>query len=261
MPQNSFNGLSTILNQFEKTSLKEMNAFKLMNRVDTKFVFSFDLLAEFLKEMRTSYACLSIDDKCIASYETQYYDTEELKFYYQHLNGKLNRFKIRKRTYLISNEVYLEAKFKNNKGRTIKSRVKQTETALNFSEALTKLIPNMDLDLIQSLKPRVTVLYKRITLVNRQSGEKLTFDFDLEFKGESKRNCLKNLAIAELKQSKKLRSSFSGIAKKQHLKPCSMSKYCLAIALTNNQVKKNNFKEQFLSLKHIINHDTLATII
>lgn len=261
MPQSKFNGLITILDQFEKTSLKEMSSVKLMNRIDTKFVFSFDQLATFLQEMRSSYTCLSFENKCIANYKTQYYDTEELKFYYQHLNGKLNRFKIRERTYLNSNEVYLEAKFKNNKGRTIKSRVKQTVMGLNFSETLPTLIPNMDLELIQRLKPGVVVLYKRITLVNRQAEEKLTFDFDLEFRSDSKRKCLDNLVIAELKQSKKLHSSFSSMAKKAHLKPCSMSKYCLAIALTNNQVKKNNFKEQFLSLKHIINHDTLATII
>ena len=41
-----------------------------------------------------------------------------------HQNKKLNRYKIRQREYLISDISFFEIKFKSNKGRTIKKRIK-----------------------------------------------------------------------------------------------------------------------------------------
>ena len=46
-------GLSEILKTFTPVSLHDMDAMKLMDRVDTKFVMTASQLPEFLKQLNT----------------------------------------------------------------------------------------------------------------------------------------------------------------------------------------------------------------
>lgn len=233
-----------------------MDGVKLMNRTDTKYIFKADLLPDILKEIEPFYYCLEINSTTISKYQTLYYDTKKLSLYSKHHNGELNRYKIRHRTYVDSGLGYLEVKFKNNKGRTIKERIKELKPQLTFKDNAFQFLSNeLPFDPNQ-LIPIVNVNYSRITLVNKQSAERLTIDIDLEFKNEKKTTKLNNLAIAEVKQEKRKSSEFTNVMKKLHIREGSISKYCFAIAFTFDDVKKNNFKEKILSLKHIINHDT-----
>jgi len=235
-----------------------MDGVKLMDRTDTKYTFKADQLPALLKLTEPHYKCLQIEGKVISHYQTLYYDTEEMTLYKKHHNGELNRYKIRHRTYVDSNMGYLEVKFKNNKGRTIKERIKQkvvgnefNETAIQFLSSELPFNPNV-------LKPVVWVNYGRITLVNKLTAERVTIDTGLQFVTDTKNITLDNLIIVEVKQDKKKRSPFIDAMKSMHIREGSISKYCFAIAFTRNDVKKNNFKEKLFSLKHIINYDTIT---
>ena len=252
--------LIKLLSSFDSISLNEIESVKLMNRTDTKFAFNEAFLPELLDLIKPYYNCLQIESKQIANYQTLYYDTSDLMLYYKHHNGSLNRYKVRQRTYLDSNLSFLEVKFKNNKGRTIKERIKQNEisTSFNFEalEFLNKKLPfNSNL-----LLPTVLVNYKRITLVNKFSAERVTIDINIEFKKGEELINLHNLVIAEVKQDKKIVSPFLNQIKKLHFKQGSISKYCLAIIFSHKYVKKNNFKEKLLSLKSLLNYDSITNI-
>lgn len=251
--------IENILKQFSPVSLKEMDGVKLMNRTDTKFTFKLDLLPQLLNEIKPFYKCLNIESNVISNYQTLYYDTNNLMLYNKHHNGELNRFKIRHRTYVDSNLGFLEVKFKNNKGRTIKERIKENTPLTEFNEKAyaflqTELPFNPNI-----LKPIIWVNYSRITLVNNLSAERVTIDINLEFKKNDQSLQLSNLVIAEVKQDKKQPSQFRDAMKKMRIREGSISKYCFAVAFMYSNVKKNNFKEKLLSLKHIINYDTTTT--
>ena len=112
-----------------------------------------------------------------------------------------------------------------------------------------------------TLKPVIWVNYSRLTLVNKNSPERLTIDLDLEFIQGDVQKSLSNLVIAEVKQENRKSSPFLKVMKKFHIREGSISKYCMGIALTtDNRVKKNNFKEKLLNLKHIIYDDIIAAI-
>ncbi len=247
-----------ILNSFEPITLKEMDKVKLMDRTDTKFTFNHIQFDVILGEILQNYRVLEVDGKRISRYKTLYYDTEKFNLYTRHHNGELNRYKIRHRSYVESNIGFLEVKFKNNKGRTIKNRIKKLEVPLSWegeSELfLTKMLP-FDHKL---LVPVLWVNYSRLTLVNKTSAERLTIDLDLEYVKDEKTKKLGSLVIAEVKQEKRKVSPFLTIMRKYHIREGSISKYCLGIALTCNDVKKNNFKAKILTLKHII-YDDLVT--
>ena len=252
--------LIKLLSSFDSISLNEIESVKLMDRTDTKFTFNETFLPELLDLLKPYYNCLQIENKQIANYQTLYYDTSDLMLYYKHHNGSLNRYKVRQRTYLDSNLCFLEMKFKNNKGRTIKERIKQNEisTSFNFEafEFLNKKLPfNPNI-----LFPTVLVNYKRITLVNKFNDERLTIDVNIEFRKDNKLIKLHNLVVAEVKQDKKVDSPFLNQIKKINHIEGTLSKYCLAIIFSYKNVKKNNFKEKLLSLKSILNNDFITNI-
>jgi len=244
--------LQNILNQFEPISLKEMDSVKLMDRTDTKFTFTENELEKVLSMVKEDYRVLEIEGKRQSSYKTLYYDTDNLKMYLNHHNGHLNRYKIRHRTYVDSNTGYLEVKYKNNKGRTIKERIKKKITPLNWEKDTGDFLLEKTPYSPDMLKPTLWVNYKRITLVSKNNTERVTIDVDLEFINDNITESLNSLVIAEVKLDKKSPSVFLSKMKELHIREGSISKYCMGIALTKPQVKINNFKEKLMSLKNIL---------
>ncbi|HRG00804.1 MAG TPA: polyphosphate polymerase domain-containing protein [Bacteroidia bacterium] len=241
------------LNQFDPITLEEMDGVKLMDRTDTKFTFNINELPGILEEAKIYYKVLNVEGNRISRYKTLYFDTQDFDLYNEHHSGKLNRYKIRHRTYVESNLGFLEVKFKNNKGRTLKTRIKEVEVPeLNTGKAfefLKKMLPFDPLILL----PRIWINYSRITLVNKTSAERLTLDLNLEFEKNGKKQILDQLVIAEVKQDSKVASPFISIMRNKHIRQGSISKYCFGIASSYSEVKKNNFKQKLSNVKKIIN--------
>ena len=132
--------IEQIVQQFTPISLKEMEGVELMNRTDTKFVVSLDQLLSILEEVKNTYRILEVNDIRFSHYETLYYDTDEFLFYTRHHNGKKNRWKIRKRSYVDSDVSFLELKFKTNRGRTQKQRTGIPEIGMELNGDEEKFI-------------------------------------------------------------------------------------------------------------------------
>ncbi len=247
------NQVADILNNFTPISLAEMDGVKLMNRTDRKFTFHVSKLPDLLDLIKPFYQILEIEGNRISKYKSLYYDTPDYKLYLDHHNGRLNRYKIRHRTYVESNLGFLEVKFKDNKGRTNKTRIKQPQydnlTNTKTHDFLNNHQPVNPLNLI----PVIWVNYRRITLVNLIDGERLTIDINLEFITNQNHICYQNLVIAELKQDGKKHSPLFDAVKTLHIREGSISKYCMGIALTCKTIKSNNFKPALHYLNHINN--------
>lgn len=232
-----------------------MESVALMNRTDTKFIFRADQLPAFLNMIKPDYRILSINDVRASRYETLYFDTPDFKLYMEHHRGKAGRYKVRHRIYVDSDLHYFEIKFKNNKGRTIKNRIKRKEllqTINGKSEELLKEYSNLT---AQHLFPKLWSNCSRITLVNRQSKERLTLDIDLQFKNELDEKRLSNIVIAEVKQEKLSPSPFIKLMKKYNIRAGSISKYCFGVVCLYDQIKKNNFKSKLLAINKINNYE------
>lgn len=244
--------VSDILNQFLPITLEEMDGVKLMDRTDTKFTFNINELPAILEEAKEFYKILSVEGNRISRYKTLYFDTEDFDLYNEHHSGKLNRYKIRHRTYVESNIGFLEVKFKNNKGRTLKTRIKEIEVPeLHTGKAFEFLKKTLPFDPL-ILLPKIWINYSRITLVNKTSAERLTLDLSLEFEKDGKTELMDKLVIAEVKQDSKVASPFIDIMRSKHIRQGSISKYCFGVASSYQEVKKNNFKQKLSNVKKII---------
>lgn len=216
-------------------------------------MFTPEKLRQLLPLLLEDYRVLEIDDHRIFSYRTRYFDTEGLDFYLDHHSGKLNRHKVRFRTYVETGATFLEIKFKNNKGRTIKNRmiVADQETVLSQeSKAFIREISGIRADLIPVLENR----FSRITLVNKTKPERVTLDFNMSFHFQGKDLLIDDLCVAEVKQERFDRlSPIMTALKAIGCYPDSISKYCLGVAMGLSHVKHNRFKQKLIKIQKLQN--------
>lgn len=238
-------------------TLEEMSGIKLMNRTDTKFVASIGQLHSFLLAVQGKYYIQEINGKRIASYHTTYFDTDDYQMYRMHHCGRTVREKIRVRTYMDSDDTFFEIKNKNNHGRTKKKRI-SIEALETMHEEYDNIVPFMDKHAwyrIEEVSPVIENWFNRITLVNFGKTERLTIDFNLHFHHlkSDKRDELKRVAIIELKRDGNVSSPALDIIRELRIKRSGFSKYCIGSAMTNDSLKRNNFKERLTMIEKIEN--------
>ena len=241
------------MREFEQITLSEMESVKLLDRTDTKFIFHRDRLESVLDQVKPHYRVLDIKNVRNSAYETLYYDTPKFDLYMSHHNDRTNRYKIRYRKYVGSNLHFFEIKFKNNKGRTIKSRIQRPGIEHVIEENARDLLEDVTSFTADMLQPVFWVNYSRITLVSKDFGERLTLDTNLTLKNEQGEMVFDNLIIAELKQDKaSMKSPFGRIMTQERIRENSISKYCLGVIQLIPDIKKNNFKPKLLTLNKVL---------
>ncbi|WP_068475331.1 polyphosphate polymerase domain-containing protein [Saccharicrinis aurantiacus] len=223
--------------------LKDIDKVKLMNRVDTKYWFHTNALPKILDWAREFYYVLEINEKKVLSYSTTYYDTALNSMYIAHHNGKLNRFKIRHRTYLESGISFLEIKKKSNKGRTVKSRIPSSADVENFTNEEALFLDENCPFTSDELSPSIQNRFSRITLVSKNLDERCTIDMDLHFYTDKQVLELDKLAIIEIKTDGLPSSSpLREYLLKMGIKKSGFSKYCIGRAMSSSNIKNNSFK-------------------
>jgi len=246
MNQSLLQNINNELTEFYGHSLTEMNSSVLMDRVDSKFVVSAELLPRILQEARRDYSLLDVKGITHSDYLNVYFDTDDFNYYHSHHNGKLNRVKVRHRHYVDTGTAFLEIKFKSNKQRTRKTR---KQVSIDPHQALAEhgdFLAQHGISQPTMLRPSQVVGYKRICLVSEKLEERVTLDTRASFV-DPESGCkitLDDVVIIELKQRRINRQSpFYRLLRSLGIRPQSFSKYCAGVSLTtDNKVKTNRFK-------------------
>lgn len=243
--------LTGTLNVYQPITLEEMDSVKLMNRTDTKYFFHTDILKEILEKASNYYRALEINNQRQFLYFTTYFDTPDYLFYYDHHNGKLNRYKIRQRRYVINGSEFFEIKHKTNKGWTLKSRITNSDPDF-LNEKTDSFLKNKTPYSNKYLQKVITNDFIRITLVNKQLTERATLDYGLVFSNYYKKSEFPYVGILEVKQDKKSNHSvLFQIMRELKIRPEGVSKYCLGVASLCHGVKVNRIKQQILKIKSL----------
>ncbi len=238
---------------FDKTTLAEMNSVSLMKRVDTKFILKESQLLEVLSKLYDDYKILEIDQERLMKYSTLYFDSQNKKCFKDHHNGKLNRYKIRMRKYLVSDICFLEIKKKNNLGITNKIRRQIKDFETNLTSESKDFITKSNINNLL-LEPSLYNNFSRMTFVNKSEAERLTIDVDLSFSFGAKEKKFDKLVVIEIKQEgKRLNTTINRVLKSMSILPTNFSKYCIGISNTLNNIKSNRFKEINLKINKLNN--------
>ncbi len=247
--------INNMLGSFRPIALHEMDEVMLMDRIETKYLFSSKRLPELLDQLSLRYKMLDINTVRNFPYYTTYLDTSDLLFYMEQVRGKLNRHKIRYRRYESTGVSFLEIKKRTNKNRTIKWRIENILTDDSPDVIASNFIKEYLPDLCAVIKPVLINGFTRITLVGTECRERITLDYNLNFATpEGKKSSLPFLAIAEIKRGRHLGSSPFGILMKEFsIHPNHFSKYCIGSAITSETLRKNTLKQNLLLINKIEN--------
>ncbi len=245
-----------------------MSAVRLMNRTDTKFVTSYAKALSLLSAAKDDYFVQEIDGRRIAEYYTVYFDTPQYDMFRCHERGKVNRQKLRIRSYVDSNLSFLEVKTKDNHLRTKKRRMPM----VNFDPVHPRrdiLFGGAEEELAEcenfigehlryaaeSLTERIENRFERITLVNKAKTERLTIDMHVRFHNliTNQRLALNNIVIIELKRDGLQPSPILSLLRRMRIKPLGFSKYCVGTAITFPTLPQNRLKQRLRNIQRIQN--------
>ncbi len=250
----------SVLDQMQPIGLDDMKAVRLMNRVDQKYMASVSQLEELLSRVADSYYVQHVAGDPLAPYRTLYFDTEGLCMYTMHHNQKLNRQKLRVRTYRSTDTTFFEIKNKDNKKKTRKVRipidVAMFDGALSVPE-VTQFVNNNTPYPVDSLHQCLENRFERITLVDKGMSERITIDRGITFHNRATgiEADISKLLVIEVKHE--VGAPMSNIERALHdlhVLPRRMSKYCIGTALTDPAAKRNRFKPKLLHIEKIMNN-------
>ena len=239
----------------EPISLEEMAGVKLMNRIDTKFLTTRAMLVKLLQKASDNFLIQDSNNVRNAPYYTCYFDTRDVRMFYNHQRGKKSRRKVRIREYLDTGVApFLEVKDKNNKGRTKKKRVSMAEGS--SLQDYDEFISSHSEFSAHELLPKIENRFNRITLVNKEKNERITIDTSLEFHNFA---TLEHISLPELVIIEWKRDALSS---KSHLKPLlrqlrihesGFSKYIIGMALTDKSLPQNRLKKRIHLIEKLVN--------
>ena len=247
----------SILEQMPSIGLDDMKAVRLMNRMDRKYMASASQLEELLSRVAEGYYVQHIEHNPVAPYRTLYFDTANLRMYTMHHNQKLNRQKLRVRTYRSTDTTFFEIKNKDNKKKTRKVRipidVSMFDSALRVPEVEQFVNGNTPYP-SDSLHECLENRFERITLVDKAMSERITIDSGIRFHNRAigiDADISKLLVIEVKHEVGAPMSDMERALHEMHILPRRMSKYCIGTALTDPSVKSNRFKEKLLYINKI----------
>jgi hypothetical protein len=158
---------------------KKLESFKYK---DQRFMFSNKLLDKLIECNKDNYDIIKFGDKNYQSIRTLYFDTPKNKCYTDAHNKKRNRYDIYYHYCYESDTTYLEVKYLSKKGIEKKKKLKVDciKTELNDEELLflKKVMPGK---LAKKLQARLSVNYKRITLIDKNRQHKVVLDTDIDY--------------------------------------------------------------------------------
>lgn len=234
----------------ETISLEELNAAAaLQTRTDRKYILTQEQAAEVLPILGQQALVLSIDERRASDYTSVYFDTPDLASFYLAAHPRRRRFKVRTRSYMDTEQCYLEVKTEGAREQTVKERIEHpfmSRDALS-GESLDYIQETLDHELgscpidPQLLTPVIDSSYTRTTLYLPQTNSRVTVDTNLVWtdpKSGTRLEC--NEIIVETKSAMN-----AGPADKllwsHQVRPSRISKFATGMSLLDQHLPANRW--------------------
>ena len=248
--------IKKLLDTFVPLELKDIDKFRLMNRIDTKYLIPLNKVPELIAGMNGEYRILEINNKRSFTYTTTYLDSSDYLFFNEHITGRHIRNKVRYRKYETTGITYLEVKKKINNSRTVKWRIKnESQAGAEPDEESCRFINNLAQIDPLCLRPVLQNRFERITLVGTTVHERITIDHNLSFFDSSgKHTEIKRIAIIEHKKEHFTKySPLNQILRDHFIHSSGFSKYCYGLAMTKDIPRSKMLNPKIITIKKLEN--------
>lgn len=234
---------------FDPISLDNLNAkAAMLERLDNKYVVGAAVLRRAATELSLHFDVLEIDGRRTFTYETCYFDDPDRQSYFDHLQGRRRRAKVRIRKYLEAGLCFVEVKLKDKRGATIKKRLPYDPVKFGVLDdaALTHVrrvyFDQYRQEFPYELSRVIDMRYVRMTLVAKEGGERMTIDGQLSFFAPGSSYTVRDDRFILETKSANGNGLADRILRKLHQHPTrNCSKYCTGIAILNQATKHNKF--------------------
>lgn len=254
--------ITMITSQFAPISLEDINRrAALQTRADNKYFLPWSVFTAFTEMMRDTHVILEINGQRAFTYDTQYFDTEDLGCYWDHVQKRRKRFKCRSRRYVDNGQYFFELKLKGGRDETVKHKIAYSEeewgsvtpTASSFLE--NRLREAYGITLTEPLVPTLRTLYQRVTFAAEDGSERITCDFNLAFgmNGGWQSRLAENYVLVETK-SERGRGNADKRIWSLGERPAVGSKYCVGLSLVKPKLRSNAFQQ---TRKNFFIHEAL----
>lgn len=226
------------LEHFATISLSELDErAALLRRVDNKYVVAQAQFLELLDRLSADHDVLQIDGRREFAYENVYFETPELRCFWDHAENRIPRFKARTRLYRDTGTCMFEVKLKGDDGETDKRQVKHPpdradELTDSACDCLNSALEDVGIELTDPVEARLGTGFRRITLAAREEPVRLTCDVGVRLTGRDGDavTMSRDLLLVETK-SEHGRSPADRVLQELGLEPISLSKYRVGVSL------------------------------
>jgi hypothetical protein len=235
---------------FEPISLEALNAkAAMLERLDNKYVVRGEVLRRALHRFGEIFDVLEIDGRRAFTYDTVYFDDPERRSFHDHQQGRRQRMKVRVRHYVDAALCFVEVKLKDKRGITVKKRLPYDpakhgtldDAARAHVERCHRSLYGRPFE--RALEPVIQMQYRRVTLVAREGGERMTIDTAIQFDAQGvQRDTGDDVFIVETKSSNG-NGLADAILRSLHQHPTNgCSKYCVGMSVTGAVERFNRFR-------------------
>ncbi|MFT4258726.1 polyphosphate polymerase domain-containing protein [Microbacterium sp.] len=249
--------------RLEPISLDELlDQAALLTRVDRKYAMTVADALEVLAELPETTRVLTMDDRRAFSYESYYFDTPDLLSFRMAALGRRRRFKLRTRSYVDTEDAFLELKTRGARSATVKERIEYgfddreelTDEGREYAaEGLSALgIPAPD---ELELRPTLATRYRRTTLLAPDGGGRATIDTGLSWElADGTTMTLSDLVIIETKSGQRT-GDLDRLLWRHGIRPSTISKYGTGLAALRPDLPRNKWARV---LRRSFHHTAIA---
>jgi SPX domain protein involved in polyphosphate accumulation len=252
----------------ESTATATASALHRFNRYEIKYFLPENQIAEFKENVQQRMDTDAYAKESSKRITSLYYDTQDLRFYWEKIEGLRFRRKLRIRAYgepdSIKDDSMVFVEIKQRVNRVTQKRRVPLPYAMAKILCDEKIDPEysgvrqafvdevLALGEIADLRPTVITTYHReayvgvdadlglrITMDHRVQGREK--DFNLGVRSENKFIIPSYLSIVEVKANERIPTWFTDLAAKMSLDVIRVSKYCKAIEANLEGVRVNEF--------------------
>ena len=228
-------------------------------RRDRKYILTESGVSDLLSRLAPTTMALCTDDVREFRYESMYFDTGDLMCFDLAAKGRRNRFKVRTRHYLDTDQQWLEVKTHGPRGLTVKDRT-PCDGSLD-PEWVDMVLAMRGIGHVpaETLVPTADVSYIRSTLV-LPDFSRVTIDRNLRWHSYEAARGIPELFIVETKTSGRANDA-DRLLWSRGVRPCRISKYATGMTLLFPSLKKNRWHETLTRLNAIQeNHETTENL-
>ncbi|WP_242454242.1 polyphosphate polymerase domain-containing protein [Bailinhaonella thermotolerans] len=215
---------------------------ELQTRLDRKYLVPVGAFAELIGLAGREYGVLEIGGLRRFRYSSTYFDTPGLLTYRGHVQGRRRRFKVRTRSYLDSGACMFEVKLNGARDSTdkhrmpydIERRAELTPRARAFLAATLR--KGYGEPPPEDLGPVATTTYARATLVHLAGTGRVTCDTGLVCADGTRRAAAGNGHMLLESKSPGPETPVDRLLRRLGVRPLSLSKYCVAVAVLRPSV-------------------------